>query len=193
MQEHSYGGTGAPGKTLEALLGLDGGNQDTPDAGKWEIKFHSGNALLTLFHLEAQPRGHMHDMVRRFGLQDTKGRISFRHTIRGRSEKGFNVTNRDNRILICHDSFDEDGGICPFWTHDSILNAFASKFRRLIVVKGRKRKNLVRYDTAHLYWEPRSTLFIDAVVSGIVAVDFDARTGEGRGLRNLYQKHEDFE
>lgn len=44
------GGTGAAGKLLEELLGINGGNSDTPDAGKWEIKFHSGNALLTLFH-----------------------------------------------------------------------------------------------------------------------------------------------
>ena len=52
MPDYSgYRGTGAPGKILEELLGIDGGNFDTPDAGRWEIKFHSRNALLTLFHL----------------------------------------------------------------------------------------------------------------------------------------------
>lgn len=72
----------------------------------------------------------------------------------------------------------------PYWTHDRLLNAFASKFRRLIVVKGRKRRDQVRYDVAHLYWEPRVTLFVGAVERGVVAIDFDARTNNGRGLRN---------
>ncbi len=177
-----YGGSGAPGKILEELLGIDGGNSDTPDAGKWEIKFHSRSALLTLFHLEALPKGHMHHMVREFGWQDAKGRTSFRHTIHGRSERGFYVANESNRITVRNSSVSDI--VWPHWTHDSLINAFAAKFRRLIVVKGTKRKDQVRYETAHLYWEPQITLFIEAVERGIVAIDFDARTNNGRGLRN---------
>ena len=69
-----YRGTGAPGLLLEELLGLDGSNRDTPDAGKWEIKFHGPKtALMTLFHLEGEPKGHMHHMVREFGWEHAKG------------------------------------------------------------------------------------------------------------------------
>jgi len=178
-----YRGTGAPGKILEELLGVDGGNLDIPDAGRWEIKFHSRNSLLTLFHLEGEPKGHMHHMVRTFGKLDKEGRTSFRHTIhRGHSSMGLYVANESARITVRHP--DVSDIVWPYWTHDRLLNAFASKFRRLIVVKGRKRGDQVRYDVAHLYWEPKVTLFVKAVESGIVAIDFDARTQNGRGLRN---------
>lgn len=177
-----YGGTGAPGKILEELLGLDGGNSDTPDAGRWEIKFHSKSALLTLFHLEGEPRGHLHHIIREFGWKDEKGRLSFRHTIHGQSEKGFYVANESGRITVRNPNRSDI--VWPYWTHDRLINAFASKCRRLIVVKGRKRGDQVRYDVAHLYWEPLTTMFVNAVEYGIVAIDFDARTTNGRGLRN---------
>lgn len=178
-----YGGTGAPGRFLEELLGVDGGNSDTPDAGRWEIKYHSRNALLTLFHLEGEPRGHMHPMVRRFGRLDKRGRISFRHTIhKGHSSKGFLVANESGRITVRHPHVADI--VWPYWTHDRLINVFASKFRRLIVVKGHRRGGQVRYETAHLYREPRITMFVAAVERGIIAIDFDARTQNGRGLRN---------
>lgn len=178
-----YGGTGAAGKILEKLLGVDGGNSDTPDAGRWEIKFHSKKALLTLFHLEGEPKKHMHHIVREFGWPDKKGRTSFRHTIhKGHSCLGFYISNESNRITVRHS--DVSDIVWPYWTHDRLINAFASKFRRLIVVKGQKRKGEVKYDVAHLYREPKITMFIEAIQRGIVAIDFDARTNNGRGLRN---------
>lgn len=182
MSDYSYGGTGAPGNILEELLGVSGKNFDVPDAGKWEIKFHSGNALLTLFHLEAKPRGHMHHMVREFGRRDSKGRISFRHTIRGRSERGFYVHSDVDRITVRNDVSSDMAW--PYWMRDELVNAFVAKFRRLVVVRGDRRKGRVKYNTAHVYREPQSNIFIEAVARGIVAIDFDARTDNGRGLRN---------
>ena len=182
ISDYSHGGTGAPGNILEELLGINGGNFDVPDAGKWEIKFHSGTALLTLFHLEAQPRGHMHHMVRKFGWPDPKGRTSFRHTIHGRSERGFYIDNEVDRITVSNGSSSDM--IWPYWMHDDLINAFVSKFRRLIVVMGRRKNGMVKYDTACIYREPQSRLFVEAISSGIVAIDFDARTNNGRGLRN---------
>jgi hypothetical protein len=44
-----FQGSGAPGNTLEYLLNVEQNNQDSPDLMDWEIKFHGGNALLTLF------------------------------------------------------------------------------------------------------------------------------------------------
>ena len=179
---YGYGGTGGAGRVLEELLGVDGGNSDTPDAGKWEIKFHSRNALLTLFHLEGQPRGHMHHMVRLFGVEDAQGRTSFRHTLRGRSDKGFYVDNEAGRITVRNN--DRSDVVWPYWTHDSLLNAFVAKLRRVIVVKGSRRRPNVRFESAWCYQEPQARRFVEAVERGVVAIDFDARTNNGRGLRN---------
>ena len=180
--KYGYGGTGGAGRMLEELLGVDGGNLDIPDAGKWEIKFHTKTALLTLFHLEAQPKGHMHHLVRLYGRRDNKGRLSFRHTIRGRSPMSFYVDNESDRITVRNT--DQSDVLWPYWTHDSLINAFAAKFRRLVVVKGERRKPEVRYDVAWAFEEPRVTLFLEAIEKGVVAIDFDARTSNGRGLRN---------
>ena len=202
--EPGYRGTGAPGKMLEYQLGLDGSNYDSPDSGRWEIKFHSGSALLTLFHLEGQPRGHMNLLVRRFGWPDKNGRTSFRHTIHGQSDRGFYVVNEGNRIIVRNDA--DENFEWPYWTHDRLINAFVAKFRRLIVVHGSKQRGRVRYNTAKLYWEPQTTSFVQAVQQGVIAIDFDARTTEGRGLRNhgtkfrvryedlyqLYHRYNDF-
>ena len=46
--EPGYGGTGAAGRILEDEIGVSGGNLDLPDAGKWELKFHSGSALISI-------------------------------------------------------------------------------------------------------------------------------------------------
>ena len=154
----------------------------TPDAGRWEIKYHSGASPMTLFHLEASPKGCMHTMVRTFGWPDDKGRTSFRHTIWGKSQRGFYVANESNRITVRN--MDNCDVVWPHWTHDQLINAFASKFRRLITVKGTKQRGKVLYQSGHLYWEPKSSLFPELVANGIVAVDFDARTNNGRGLRN---------
>ena len=94
----------------------------------------------------------------------------------------------------------------PYWTHDRLLNAFGSKFRRLLVVKGTRQPKRMRYESARLYWEPQIRLFVEAVARGIVTIDFDARTNNGRGLRNhgtkfrirhddlhhLYHQHQQF-
>ena len=52
-----FEGTGSPGLYLEHLLGLRTSNQDIPDARAWEIKYSSGNSLVTLFHKDPYPRG----------------------------------------------------------------------------------------------------------------------------------------
>ena len=177
-----FGGTGAPGRLLERLLGVNGGNFDTPDAGRWEIKYHSGGALLTLFHLEGRPKGHLRSIVSQFGWPDKNGRTSFRHTIRGKSDLGFYIANEPDRIVVRHESLAATDS--PFWTHDRLISAFAAKLRRLLLVHGTKRKGQVLYEAASFYSEPMVTSFAKAVEQGIVAVDFDARTTEGAGLRN---------
>lgn len=82
--EKGYRGTGAPGKILDENLSIDGGgNPDVPDARRWELKYHSGSAPITMLHLDGQPTGNMYHMVGKYGKRDRNGRLSFRHTIRG--------------------------------------------------------------------------------------------------------------
>ncbi len=180
--EPGYGGSGAPGKILEKELGLDGGNQDTPDGGKWELKYHSNASPITLFHLEAEPKGHLRHMVREFGWEDKEGRTSFRHTIWGRSDRGFYVENESERITVRNNSVSDM--VWPFWTHQRLINAFVAKLRRVIAVKGEKSRGRVRYLSACLYTEPDAALFIGAISQGLIAIDFDVRTNNGSGLRN---------
>ena len=180
--DKGYGGTGAPGRLLEHELGLDGGRLDIPDAGRWELKFHSGSALLTLFHKEGKPKGHMHHLVRHFGILDARGRLSFRHTIKARSDLGFYVANESNLITVRNSAPNDI--VWPHWTHDELITAFAAKLRRVIVVRGERGNGRVRYLRAHAYQDPYSTRFIEAIASGTVAIDFDAREANGAGLRN---------
>ena len=86
-----YLGTGAPGNYLEELLGIKVNNKDTPDSDGWEVKFSSGSALLTLCHKDPKPKGIINQLVKECGWKDEKGRISFRHTIAGKTERGFIV------------------------------------------------------------------------------------------------------
>lgn len=181
-----YSGTGGPGLFLEELCGVNVNNRDGPDTGVWELKFHGGLSPLTLFHLTPQPKGNMHNVVRSYGWPDAQGRISFRHTIWGSSPRGFRIVDDSNRLIVRNDGPNNDPNVePPYWTHDSLINAFVYKLRRLAVVHGKKRNGQVRYESARLHWEPNISKFIRAVEQGVVAVDFDARTNlVGKGLRD---------
>lgn len=169
-----YGGTGGPGKVLEHLLGLDGGNSDTPDGGKWEIKFHGGSSPVTLFHKDGLPKGHMEKVVAKYGWPDSKNRTSFRHTMWGDSKRGFNIIDIGDKLSLSN--LKDPIADLPYWEKDILINAFVQKLRRLILVHGQKKKDRVKYEGAILYWEPKATGFIDAITNGLVAIDFDART-----------------
>ncbi|MEG9884593.1 MAG: MvaI/BcnI family restriction endonuclease [Hyphomicrobiales bacterium] len=115
-----YRGSGGPGLLLEKMIGVDPNNRDGPDTGIWELKYHGGTAPITLFHLTPQPKGNMQRVVRGYGWDDGKGRISFRHTIWGQSPRGFRVVNDSGRIIVRNEGADSDPDIVPpYWTHDS--------------------------------------------------------------------------
>lgn len=85
-----------------------------------------------------------------------------------------------NRIIVrnsLHTDF-----IPPYWETNELLAAFAYKLRRLIVVHGTKRGGRVKYESARLYWEPQLSGIVQALTSGVMAIDFDARTTDGSGL-----------
>lgn len=180
-----FNGAGAPGNTLEFLLNVKENNLDSPDLMDWEIKFHGGNALLTLFHKDPQPKGIMNDVVDAFGWPNDKGQISFRHTISGKSERGFFIDNNNNRITVSNVN---NLAIEPFWDINIILNAIAAKLRRLILVHGivDKVNRKVVYNSAIAYWDLDMMNISKAIKEGKIYIDFDARTTGGRGtsLRN---------
>ena len=177
--ESSYRGTGAPGRLLEDMLGIKENNNDSPDLNDWEVKFHGGGTLITLLHKSPEPRGIMNTLVGVYGWE-AKGNISFRHTIQGTSDRGFYVVNEAYQLVIRNNIVDM---VVPHWTHDILLNAAASKLRRLIVVDGeyKKTQRKVRYTGATAYWGFKLTDFCNACVRGTVRIDFDARTTKGRG------------
>ncbi|MGC6485557.1 MAG: MvaI/BcnI family restriction endonuclease [Candidatus Puniceispirillales bacterium] len=181
----SFTGTGAPGNFLEHLFGIDGGNFDTPDTGNWELKFHGGGSLLTLFHQQSFPKGNLHKIVRGFGWEDNNGYTSFRHTIRGgnvSTGRGFYITNENAQINV--KNVETGDKVLAYWPHDILMTRFASKFRRLVVVSGERRDRLIRFQYADIFKEPKTSQFIQAIEEGVVAIDFDARTTDGRGLRD---------
>ncbi|MBL0310730.1 MAG: hypothetical protein IPP77_13960 [Bacteroidetes bacterium] len=180
-----FKGAGAPGNTLEYLLNVEQNNFDSPDLNDWEIKFHGGNSLLTLFHKDPQPRGIIKEVVNAFGWYNEKGQISFRHTISGKSERGFVVNNIGNRITVTNE---KNNNIIPYWENNVILNAIGGKLRRLILVHGTvdKKNRQVIYESAVGYWDLNLTGICEAIKEGVIYIDFDARTkaGKGTSLRN---------
>jgi len=178
-----YRGTGTGGFILEKLLGFDPTNKDGPDSGRWEVKFHSGSSPLTLFHKTPEPDGVMRSLLNSCGWIGKSGRLSFRHTVWDKTERGLVVRSEDQRVIV---DLGKPDTVSPFWTHDTIVNAFAYKLRRLIVVHGkvRKAKGTVVFENAQLLQHPRTTAFVQAIVDGIVAIDFDFRATDTQALRD---------
>ncbi len=183
IPQEGFGGTGAPGLYLEHLLGLRTSNVDVPDAGAWEVKYTSGNALLTLFHKDPYPRGQaIRYIINRWGWIGRNGNQSFRHTICGESER-FHVVDDAGSIWVRRTDYDD---ISPQWTHDDLITAFARKLNKLILVKGSysRAKRIVRYDSAEFLSDARTTQIIRAIVSGLICIDFDAYIRENGSIRN---------
>ena len=183
MPQERYKGTGAPGLFLEDLLGLSTGNRDIPDSIGWELKYYNAKTnLITLFHKEPQPKGIMRYMVSKFGWKDQHGRLSFRHTISGKSDR-FRVVQDANQIIVRPLQGD---GPNPYWTADDILGAVGGKLRRLVLAKGTRRGQEVQYTRVDYYETVQLTEFLYEVVRGTVKIDFDVReaTPGSTGLRN---------
>ena len=170
---------------LQELLGFQADSSDTPDGGKWEIKFHSDKtAQLTLFSLEAKPVGHLDYLLDNFGWQDAQGRTAFGHTIRGgtSSSRGFRIVDDGEALRLHHEDMDES--LSPRWLKDELINSLVYKLRRLMAFSGRSQDKRVHYEAAHLYTSPRSMKFPEMILDGTVAVEFDAKRTEGRKPRN---------
>lgn len=178
-----YNGTGGPGNWLEDLIGLKTGNQDIADVIGWEVKFYTPKThYITLFHKEPQPEGVMRYMVSKYGWKDTKKRLSFRHTIAGRSDR-FVVADDAGKIVVRPI---KGNGPVPVWTHDTLLGIAGGKLRRLLLVCGERKGRDVRFLYADAYENLHLTLLIIEMVMGVIAIDFDVRekTAGSKALRN---------
>ena len=180
-----YRGTGAPGKILEDQLHIQTNNQDLPDAGRWEIKYTSDNSYLTLFHKDPSPRkpSVMGELVRTCGW-DSDDRTSFRHTVWGKSARGFEICVESTRVLVQNARYP---GLVPYWDMDDLNNSAVTKLRNLLLVFGEVKKSggcrTVTFKVAHMYSGFKFTDFRRGLQEGWIAVDFDARTTNG-GIRN---------
>ncbi|MCA9468045.1 MAG: hypothetical protein KC643_21740 [Nitrospira sp.] len=176
-------GTGGCGNFLEDLLGLNVGSQDIADSVGWEIKYYTkATNLITLFHKEAKPPTIMRHLVSKWGWADKQGRKSFRHTIKGRSDR-FKVETDGGQIIVRPL---KGNGPVPVWTHDDLLNIAGGKLRRLILVEGHRNGSKVRFGRADCYENLHLENFIYEVVRGTICIDFDVRenTPGSVGLRN---------
>lgn len=179
-----YGGTGAPGMFLEDLLGLTAGSKDIPDSVGWELKWYTPRtSLLTLFHKEPDgPSNIMRYMVRKHGWKDKHGRMSFRHTIRGKSDR-FRVYE-DAGLLVVRPL--GGNGPVPYWRLSDLMGAVGGKLRRLLMVRGERQGDKVRFLRADAYQTFHLADFAYECVRGEIAIDFDAREARpgSAGLRN---------
>jgi hypothetical protein len=70
--------------------------------------------------------------------------------------------------------------------HDDLLNIAGGKLRRLVLVKGERKKDAVRFYQADCYENLQLTQFAYELERGTICVDFDAREQSpgSAGLRN---------
>lgn len=184
MPAKRYRGSGAAGLYLEYLLGLTTGNRDIPDSLGWELKTYSSKTnYITLFHKEPHPEGIMREMVKKYGWKDDEGRLSFRHTIAGKTDR-FKVVERAGQILV--HPLKGKNRINPYWTNDDILSAAGGKLRRLALVFCARHKNRVSYSRVDCYQDLLVSQLIFEVLRGTIKIDFDAREARpgSDGLRN---------
>ena len=179
-----YRGTGGPGNFLEDLLGLTAGSKDIPDAVGWELKWYTAKtALVTLFHKEPDgPDTIMRYMVRKYGWKDKNGCLSFRHTIKGRSDR-FRVDDSGGQVVVRRL---KGNGPVPYWSHEELVAAAGAKLRRLLMVKGERSGEKVRFLRADAYEVFNLVDFVVEVLRGEIVIDFDCREAApgSPGLRN---------
>jgi hypothetical protein len=186
-----YGGTGGPGKLLEFLLGINGGNADHGDFKGIEIKYKSHNnekrrnkgkassCMITLLHKDpVEGSAGITPLVKRHGRIDKKGRLSLRHTISGSTD--FTITYDSEKIVVTN----KTSGLTVHWDRNEITNSMSRKLDRIVVVSGRIRKvyvsgqlnpdRYVTFDYAAYYTGFKISDFIQNIMEGIILMEFDA-------------------
>lgn len=215
------GNHGGVGNTLEDLLGIKENNLPIPNAAEWELKAQRLNStsLTTLFHIEPSPRAvrfvpqillplygwpHQED-----GKKYSKGEMSFRQTIHGksRSDRGFKVVidRKEHKILISFNAKSVDlkhkdwlklvkkqAGLGelnpqPYWGFDDLEHKAGTKLLNTFYVQAeveiRRKKEFYHYTKVMMLQKFSFAGFLKALEEGKILVDFDARTGHNHGTK----------
>lgn len=136
--------------------------------------------------------------------------MSFRQTInaRNRSDRGFCVVvdNTSNTVRVSFDAnavdrrkhgewlqqVEQRVGLGeldpqPYWAIDELFHSVAAKLRNCfyVLAQHRKRNDLEEYYYGRVYMLARVSTdkFIEAIATGNIYVDFDARTGHNHGTK----------
>ncbi len=189
--ESPYKGTGAPGNYLEHLLGFAPGASDLPDALGWELKWHTDRTnLVTLFHKKPDNAPDIiRYMVREYGKPDSQGRLNFRHTVnpanRGQTQL-FTPRYEAGQLLLRRKGGKGNKAMIPRWSESELLAAAGGKLRRLLLVKGERKEQRIRFLQAEAYETFSLTDFIAEVLRGTILIDFDARESKpgSHGMRD---------
>ena len=162
-------GSGAPGMLLEELLGIESNSRDIPDAGKWELKYHGGKSLLTLFHKNpASGTAGIKELIDHYGWVGKDGRQAFRKTFSG-SKDEFMILDDGEDLVVSSNK------VTLKWNHDVLMNSASGKIQNLVLVSGSTKAGEVTYESAVAYSEFSISKFIPEVITGVVKIDFDAR------------------
>ena len=109
--------------------------------------------------------------------------VSFRHTIWGRSARGFEVRVGPERVSVYNARHPD---IAPYWDINDLTNSAVTKLRNLLPVSGRAGKSggrrAVTSGAARMHSGFRFSEFCRGLEEGRIAADL-ARTAGG-GIRN---------
>lgn len=209
--------SGNAGNILEDLLGIVENNLPLPDAGEYEIKCQrvkcSPTSLLTLFHLEPEPRDVkvVQYFVKNFGWPPVEWRAnysaderSFRQTINGMtfSDRGFKVrVDRSvaqvqvifDRTMVSTgnmswlDNISPVSDIIPHWTFQDLEEKIHLKLKNMFYVlaltKMDNDRECFKYSDVTELVGISFERFLEQIERGSILVDFDARTNRNHGTK----------
>lgn len=206
--------SGGIGNTIDSLLGLPENNLPIADTAQWELKSHRvGSAsLLTLFHMEPQPRGARivpAVLLPKYGWPGRPGELSFRQTLRATSmtDRGFGISvDRGlQRVAVFFDSSAVGprhaqwlqtvrarvglGPLTPqpYWGFQELFLKASTKMLNSFYVEADTKREageeFFRIAEVLVLQGFDTDRFLSAIEQGDVLVDFDARTGKNHGAK----------
>lgn len=119
----------------------------------------------------------------------------------------FNFSKIDNRHEKWRDFVKNSAGMGdispnPYWTFDDISKKLKTKLKNMMYVKAETKKisgeEYFKYNEIEAYIDPTLDKFLTLVKTGVIYIDFDARTGHNHGTKfrikpaaktDLYQQH----
>ena len=206
--------SGGIGNTIDSLLGFPENNLPIADSAQWELKSHrlGSSSLLTLFHMEPQPREAKvvpHILLPKYGWPGRPSELSFRQTLRATdtTDRGFGISvNRiEEKVLVFFDSTKVDSrhaewlqsvreriGLGPLvpqpnWGFQELFLKASTKMLNSFYVEAetnrRDGEEYFRITQVLILQGFDVDHFLLAIEEGDVLIDFDARTRKNHGVK----------